>query len=176
METHSCYDVLGVSKTATSKEIQSAYRAIALAFHPDRAGQDPKAAFRFREATEAYRVLSDPERRAAYDRGIPRIRSVVDLLMRHASGQRVRELMLPSAIATPQRGIDACVIVSAAERDRSAGKTMRIATPKGAVAAEVILDIPREGLLPVCTIPRLGFPGRNGAEPGDLIVLFVEQA
>jgi len=63
------YEVLGVNRTASSEEIKSAYRKAALKWHPDRNPQTKQATEeRFREATEAYGVLSDPQKRAAYDR------------------------------------------------------------------------------------------------------------
>ncbi len=61
------YDVLGVSKNADDKQIKSAYRKLAMANHPDRNPDDEAAAERFREASEAYEVLKDQEKRAAYD-------------------------------------------------------------------------------------------------------------
>ncbi len=62
------YEVLGVSRTATTEEIKRAYRKLAIRFHPDKNPDDPQAEERFKEASEAYAVLSDPEKRAAYDR------------------------------------------------------------------------------------------------------------
>jgi molecular chaperone DnaJ len=62
------YDVLGVSRTATEAEIKKAYRKVALACHPDRNPDDPEAEERFKIASEAYQVLSDPQRRQVYDR------------------------------------------------------------------------------------------------------------
>ncbi len=63
------YDVLGVARTAAAEDIKSAYRKAALQWHPDRNPKDKhKAEERFREATEAYSVLSDAQKRAAYDR------------------------------------------------------------------------------------------------------------
>ena len=61
------YEVLGVSKNADEKQIKSAYRKLAMANHPDRNPDDEAAAERFREASEAYEVLKDGEKRAAYD-------------------------------------------------------------------------------------------------------------
>src|SRR5581483_5529379 len=61
------YEVLGVERNATSDEVRRAYRKLALQFHPDR-NPEAGAAERFKEVTEAYEVLSDPERRAQYDR------------------------------------------------------------------------------------------------------------
>jgi molecular chaperone DnaJ len=62
------YEVLGVERSAGSEEIKKAYRKIALKCHPDRNPGDKAAEERFKEASEAYQVLCDPERRAQYDR------------------------------------------------------------------------------------------------------------
>lgn len=63
------YDILGVSRQATEKEIKGAYRRLARKYHPDVNPGDPKAEDRFKEVAEAFAVLSDPEKRAKYDRG-----------------------------------------------------------------------------------------------------------
>lgn len=62
------YEVLGVVRTASDQEIKTAYRKLAMQHHPDRNPDDPDAEDRFKEASEAYQVLSDPQKRAAYDR------------------------------------------------------------------------------------------------------------
>ena len=62
------YQILGISRTASEKDIKKAFREIAKKSHPDKNPNDPKAAKRFREASEAYDVLSDCEKRASYDR------------------------------------------------------------------------------------------------------------
>lgn len=61
------YEVLGVGKDASEAEIKKAYRRLAHQYHPDVAKDDPHAAEKFREATEAYKVLQDPDARAKYD-------------------------------------------------------------------------------------------------------------
>jgi len=65
---HDYYDVLGVERQASAQEIKSAYRKLAVQYHPDRNPGDPAAEARFKEAAEAYAVLSDPDKRARYDR------------------------------------------------------------------------------------------------------------
>src|ERR1700730_17839459 len=61
------YEVLGIGKAAGDQEIKGAYRELAKRFHPDR-NTDPAAEAKFKEASEAYSVLSDAQKRAAYDR------------------------------------------------------------------------------------------------------------
>ena len=61
------YDILGVAKTASQDEIKSAYRKLALKYHPDRKPGDEAAAEKFKEVNEAHTVLSDPEKRKQYD-------------------------------------------------------------------------------------------------------------
>src|SRR5665213_2323697 len=63
------YTVLGVDKKATAAEIKKAYRKLARQYHPDRNPDDAKAEERFKEISEANDLLSDPEKRAAFDRG-----------------------------------------------------------------------------------------------------------
>ncbi|MDH3235619.1 MAG: molecular chaperone DnaJ [Alphaproteobacteria bacterium] len=62
------YEVLGVSRTASSDEIKKAYRRLAMKHHPDRNKDDQSAEGKFKEAKEAYEALSDADRRATYDR------------------------------------------------------------------------------------------------------------
>lgn len=62
------YEILGVAKTASADEIKKAYRKVAMQFHPDRNPGDKSAEEKFKEAAEAYEVLSDQEKKAQYDR------------------------------------------------------------------------------------------------------------
>ncbi len=62
------YEILGVERDADAGQIKRAYRKKAIQFHPDKNPDDPTAAEKFREATEAYEVLKDPQKRAEYDR------------------------------------------------------------------------------------------------------------
>jgi curved DNA-binding protein len=62
------YEVLGIARDASEKDVRRAFRAAAAKHHPDRNPDDPAAEERFKEINEAYTVLSDPEKRAIYDR------------------------------------------------------------------------------------------------------------
>jgi molecular chaperone DnaJ len=62
------YEILGVSKSASADEIKKAYRKVAMQFHPDRNPGDKASEEKFKEAAEAYEILSDQDKRAQYDR------------------------------------------------------------------------------------------------------------
>src|SRR5689334_17121725 len=62
------YEVLGVERGATQTDLKKAYRRLAQQFHPDKCGGDKDAEEKFKEAANAYQILSDDEQRALYDR------------------------------------------------------------------------------------------------------------
>jgi len=62
------YDILGVPKTADEKQIKKAYRKVAMKFHPDKNPDNKEAESKFKEAAEAYEILSDADKKARYDR------------------------------------------------------------------------------------------------------------
>ncbi len=81
------YEVLGVDRNATDAQLSEAYRKLALKYHPDRNPGDEEAVAKFKEAAEAFEVLSHPEKRAQYDRygfaglegGAPQFRDISDI-------------------------------------------------------------------------------------------------
>src|SRR6476659_7767110 len=62
------YEILGVTKSSSADEIKKAYRKVAMQFHPDRNPGDKVSEEKFKEAAEAYEILSDADKRAQYDR------------------------------------------------------------------------------------------------------------
>lgn len=68
MSKRDYYEILGVGRTASDAEIKTAYRKLAVKHHPDKNPGDPKSEEKFKEAAEAYSVLSDSQKRASYDR------------------------------------------------------------------------------------------------------------
>src|SRR5271155_4807540 len=62
------YDLLGVAKSCSNDDLKKAYRKLAMQYHPDKNPGDAAAEHKFKEISEAYQILSDGERRAAYDR------------------------------------------------------------------------------------------------------------
>ena len=85
------YDVLGISRQASAREVSRAYRRAARATHPDTHPEDPSAAEQFRDLAAAYEILGDPDRRAAHDRGAAR---VVHVVVRRRSANDVRSVRL----------------------------------------------------------------------------------
>ncbi|TNC92798.1 molecular chaperone DnaJ [Thalassolituus sp.] len=68
MSKRDYYEVLGVSRDVDAKELKKAYRKLAMKYHPDRNPDDKEAEAKFKEATEAYEILGDEQKRGAYDR------------------------------------------------------------------------------------------------------------
>lgn len=67
MSKRDCYEVLGVNRDATEKEVKKAYKRLAMKYHPDRTKGDAALEEKFKEVKEAYEILNDPQKKAAYD-------------------------------------------------------------------------------------------------------------
>ena len=94
------YDVLGVPKNATDDDIKKAYRKLAMKFHPDRNQGDKakEAEEKFKEAKEAYEMLSDAQKRAAYDKAVLTALEDVQNALVALSGGGERQQALISAV------------------------------------------------------------------------------
>src|SRR5215210_4943019 len=68
MSKRDYYEILGIAKTAGEADMKSAFLKLAMKFHPDKNPGDKDAEIKFKEINEAYQVLTDPQKRAAYDR------------------------------------------------------------------------------------------------------------
>lgn len=167
------YDVLGLPNTATQAEIKEGYRALARKYHPDKNPGDAEAERTFKEAAEAYAILSDESKRRTYDRGVEPISSVKDLFGRHSDGVRTTATMLPSAPLAPQPGMNMTVITETKSATLKKGGVVDVTvkTKDAERLFQVVVPADAERT-PWCRIKGLGFPGRNGGDPGDLIVYF----
>lgn len=131
------YEVLGVARSASDKEIKKAFRALAREIHPDVNADDPEAEAKFKEAAEAYEALSDPQTRATYDQfghdGLKRggfqdfsefsFQDILGTLF----GQGIfGEDMFGGGRRGPVRGGDVAVALEISLRDAAAGVTREV--------------------------------------------------
>lgn len=173
------YDVLGIALTATPEEIKAAFRNIARNTHPDRNKNNADHTSHFKEACEAYKVLSDPEKRRKYDLGFRPIQSVADLFLRHSAGRRIMRQNIPTAPGAPKPGTDLCLFVDVPEEVLREGGATTIKLPIAQTngtnesTTELIISIPPNAFeTPWCTIQFLGNPGKKDAHPGNLLIHF----
>jgi molecular chaperone DnaJ len=147
------YEVLGVSRNADAEELKKAFRRLALKYHPDRNAGDPEAAEKFKEITEAYDVLSDPEKRQRYDR------------YGHAGLEGVR---MPD-FSNPQSAFDlfgdlfsdlfgGSRLRSGPRAGRDLLYELELSLPEAARGCKRTLTFPREELCPDCR--------GSGSQPG----------
>jgi DnaJ-class molecular chaperone len=167
------YETLGVARDANKAEVKTAFRRLARELHPDVNDHDPEAEEKFKAAAEAYEVLSDPERRRAYDRygheglraggGAPAgFSSVEDIFQAFFGGTFGFEVR-----RGPMRGQDLIHTVEISAVDAMLGAKIRVPSHEGE----------REIELPPGTQPGSqfalrghGMPGANGGPPGDTVI------
>jgi len=180
------YEVLGVSRDADEVELKRAFRELARRYHPDMNSSDANAEDKFKEANEAYGVLSDPKLRTRYDRwghgGIDRdmaaqatgVGSVVEAVEEMLGEWRRRRKR--------KNGRDLRYTLELTFEEAALGCTKTIQVPRGAPAdraagrpprkEEFTVTVPpgsREGALK--TLRGEGEPGEQGGPPGDLVVI-----
>jgi DnaJ-class molecular chaperone len=170
------YEVLGIGRDASTTEVKKAFRRLARELHPDVNDHDPAAEEKFKEAAEAYEVLSDAERRRTYDAygheglrsgGFPPnagFESVEEIFQAFFGGRgfgfEVRR--------GPVRGQDLVHTVEISAVDAMLGTAISVPSPDGS----------REVELPAGTqhgaqyaLRGHGMPGTRGGPPGDLVIV-----
>lgn len=169
------YDILGVGRDASEAELKGAFRRLARELHPDVNDHDPEAEEKFKAAAEAYEVLSDPERRRAYDmHGHEGLRAGG---ARPGGGFGTVEDIFEAFFGGggfgfetrrgPMRGQDLIHAVEISAVDAMLGTTIAVPSHEGE----------REIELPPGTqhgtsyaLRGHGMPGANGGPPGDLVI------
>lgn len=167
------YEILGVGRDANKAEVKTAFRKLARELHPDVNNHDPEAEEKFKEAADAYEVLSDPERRRAYDAyGHDGLRgagaapggftSVEDVFQAFFGGSFGFE-----ARRGPMRGQDLIHTVEISAVDAMLGVKIGIPSHEG----EREIELPA-GIQPGTqfALRGHGMPGANGGPPGDLVI------
>ena len=184
------YDILGIERIATLDEVKRAYRALAKELHPDANPDDTVAANRFREATEAYDLLSDAERRAEFDAGGWRRgyadgfgpgrapwgddafdfndgigERPIDLFGDIAGNRRGRVFGAAStSLALPGEDLAETVGITIKEAEEGTRKVVDLVT--GARVEVIVAPGTESGR--TLTFEGLGLPGIGGARPGNL--------
>lgn len=168
------YETLGVSRDANGGEVKSAFRRLARELHPDVNDHDPQAEEKFKQAAEAYEVLSDPERRQVYDRygheglrgggagpqgGFGSVEDIFQAFFGANFGFETRR--------GPMRGQDLLHTVEISALDAMLGIKIKIPSHEG----EREIELPA-GIQPGSqfALRGHGMPGANGGPPGDLVI------
>jgi DnaJ-class molecular chaperone len=171
------YDILGVERDASRDELKNAFRRLARELHPDVNNHDPEAEEKFKAAAEAYEVLSDPERRRAYDAygheglrasGFPPggagFGTVEDIFQAFFGSGGIRFEMRRG----PMRGQDLVHSVELSAVDAMLGASVRVPTHAG----EREIELPAGTQHGTQYVLRgNGLPGTNGGPPGDLVIV-----
>jgi DnaJ-class molecular chaperone len=167
------YEILGVQRDANKAEVKTAFRRLARELHPDVNDHDPEAEKKFKAAAEAYEVLSDPERRNAYDAygheglrgagaapgGFGSVEDIFQAFFGGSFGFEVRR--------GPMRGQDLIHTVEISAVDAMLGAKIKVPSHEG----EREIELPA-GIQPGSqfALRGHGMPGANGGPPGDLVI------
>jgi DnaJ-class molecular chaperone len=166
------YEILGVARDANKAEVKTAFRRLARELHPDVNNHDPEAEDKFKQAAEAYEVLSDPERRRVYDAygheglrgngaqgGFGSVEDIFQAFFGGSFGFEVRR--------GPMRGQDLIHTVEITAVEAMLGAKIKIPSHEG----EREIDLP-PGTQPGSqfALRGHGMPGANGGPPGDMVI------
>jgi len=170
------YEVLGLQRGASEGEVKKAFRRLARELHPDVNAHDPEAEEKFKQAAEAYEVLSDPEQRRTYDTfGHEGLRggggfspgagfgSVEDIFEAFFGGQGIRF----TTRRGPMRGQDLVHTVELSAVEAMLGKAVKIPTHEGEMEIELPSGIQHGTQF---ALRGHGLPGANGGPPGDMVI------
>ena len=147
LEDH--YALLGVPRHATRAELRRAYRLLALKLHPDRAGYG--STMMFQRVAEAYRVLSDPVARAAYDRGLDRAEGPpANAAPPGTNGRPTRPLRRENLVARLSGPIDVLVGRAAARRAPDGVIELLLSRAEARAGGTAALEVPVEITCPTC--------------------------
>ncbi len=172
------YEVLGVGRGASEAEVKKAFRRLARELHPDVNAHDPDAEEKFKQAAEAYEVLSDPDRRHTYDTfgheglrtsgGFPPggagFGSIEDIFEAFFSGQGVRF----TTRRGPIRGQDLMHSVELTAVEAMLGKPVKIPSHEGEREIEIPAGTQHGTQF---ALRGHGLPGSNGGPPGDMVIV-----
>jgi DnaJ-class molecular chaperone len=167
------YEILGVARDANKAEVKTAFRRLARELHPDVNNHDPEAEDKFKQAAEAYEVLSDPERRRVYDSygheglrgngagqgGFGSVEDIFQAFFGGSFGFEVRR--------GPMRGQDLIHTVEISAVEAMLGAKIKVPSHEG----EREIDLP-PGTQPGSqfALRGHGMPGANGGPPGDMVI------
>jgi DnaJ-class molecular chaperone len=170
------YEVLGVARGASEADVKRAFRRLARELHPDVNAHDPQAEEKFKEAAEAYEVLSDGERRQVYDRfgheglrsggapppgaGFNTVEDIFQAVFGGAFGFEVRR--------GPMRGQDLMHAVEITATQAMLGVTVKIPSHEGEREIELPSGVQHGTQF---ALRGHGLPGANGGPPGDLRIV-----
>jgi len=165
------YDVLGVLRNATPRDIKTSYRRLAAECHPDKHPDDPSAEQQFKDLNEAHTVLSDPKKRRCYDRRFEPIETILGFFELNGEAQITLDLLREHAPVEVQRGADILLMVEVEARIMKRGGMISLSLP--GKQEQFLLRVPKGEHL--ARLPHLGAQGLHGGEAGDLWIKLVQK-